>query len=204
MTSTRTIWRLKGHGRVVNPIGRAQGLRQPPPGGWSVGCRCGWTGQAQPVRAEAFRAYAAHLVTALPICKRCGETKSRRDMSRASTHLCKPCRVAATREWAEANPKAWDRHQRRYYLLNKYGITLEEADTLLARQGGACAICGRAENDSRGFRLHIDHCHTTGRVRGILCGSCNRGIGGLGDNPELVGRALDYLLRSQEVASCAL
>jgi hypothetical protein len=114
-------------------------------------------------------------------------------MSAGSAHLCKKCRTAQTREWAEAHPTEWERSRRKSYLKRKYGITVEEADALLAAQEGRCAICGKSEGDSRGFRMHIDHCHTTGAVRGVLCNLCNAGLGNFRDDPELMRKAIAYL-----------
>jgi hypothetical protein len=65
---------------------------------------------------------------------------------------------------------------------------------LLQKHGDKCAIC-RAENQSNGrrTRLAVDHCHTTGRIRGLLCHRCNTALGLLQDSPELLGRAAAYL-----------
>jgi hypothetical protein len=64
---------------------------------------------------------------------------------------------------------------------------------MLAAQGGVCAICGAPPEDPRGYRMHIDHCHDTGRVRGILCGGCNRGMGNFGDDIARLQGAIRYL-----------
>ena len=60
---------------------------------------------------------------------------------------------------------------------------------------GVCDCCGTDAKDLRGGKLHLDHCHQTGEYRGHLCGSCNRGMGMLGDNSAGVQLALDYLKR---------
>lgn len=70
----------------------------------------------------------------------------------------------------------------------RYGLSIEEYAALGERQGGRCAIC-----EARIDNLHVDHCHSTGRVRGLLCGPCNRGIGMLRDDPAILRRAIDYL-----------
>jgi hypothetical protein len=84
-----------------------------------------------------------------------------------------------------------------YVRIRRYGLTVQEYQDLLAAQGNRCAICqrkwGRGWN---GHVPHIDHCHTTGRVRGLLCGECNTAIGRFGDDPALLRRAADYLERS--------
>tara|TARA_Y100000389_G_scaffold47830_1_gene43009 strand:+ start:70 stop:510 length:441 start_codon:yes stop_codon:yes gene_type:complete len=63
------------------------------------------------------------------------------------------------------------------------------------RKYGACDCCGVDAKDVKGGKLHLDHCHVTGEYRGHLCGSCNRGLGMLGDNLTGVQNALDYLKR---------
>lgn len=79
----------------------------------------------------------------------------------------------------------------RRVLIKRYGITPNEYDELLESQNGVCAIC--LQECKSGRRLAVDHDHKTGAVRGLLCGSCNRAIGNLQDDPEVLQRALDYL-----------
>jgi hypothetical protein len=74
--------------------------------------------------------------------------------------------------------------------VRKYNITVEEYDALVEKVGGFCQIC----HAPGGGRLHVDHCHDTGRVRGLLCSTCNRGIGLLRDDPSITARATFYLL----------
>jgi hypothetical protein len=78
--------------------------------------------------------------------------------------------------------------------MAQYGLTVGDYDVMLAAQGGGCAICGRAAhngNDTR--KLHVDHDHETGRVRGILCANCNRILGLAGDDTGILRKAADYL-----------
>jgi hypothetical protein len=83
-------------------------------------------------------------------------------------------------------------------LQRKYGITVQEYDAMLADQGGRCAICGRTDSGSAATKyLAVDHCHSTGKVRGILCDPCNRGIGLLQDAVETVEAAAKYLRRNK-------
>lgn len=78
----------------------------------------------------------------------------------------------------------------------KYGMDRAAFDDLLAGQGGACALCASTQKGfNSGVGLHIDHCHETGRVRGLLCGDCNTALGRFGDNPALLRRAAEYLER---------
>lgn len=73
-------------------------------------------------------------------------------------------------------------------LIRKYGITRAEWHEMASQQCGRCLICGRIPQ-----RLVVDHCHKTGRVRGLLCGKCNRGIGLLNDSVEILASATTYL-----------
>tara|TARA_Y100000768_G_scaffold282083_1_gene216917 strand:+ start:219 stop:767 length:549 start_codon:yes stop_codon:yes gene_type:complete len=83
-------------------------------------------------------------------------------------------------------------HHRDYHLKRKFGIGLNEYNLLLESQDYACAICGSKKPSGRG-NFHVDHCHKTGRVRGLLCHYCNTGLGSLRDDPLLLSKALDYL-----------
>ena len=75
--------------------------------------------------------------------------------------------------------------------LRRFGLTEEEFDRLVALQDGRCAICG--EPPPEGERLQLDHDHRTGLFRGLLCGSCNGGMGLLGDDPQRLRQAADYI-----------
>lgn len=80
----------------------------------------------------------------------------------------------------------------RSWRLNKvFNITQEEFDSLFASQHHSCAIC--KTKIPTGSNWHIDHCHTSGAIRGILCSKCNQGIGLLGDTAESVKKAYEYL-----------
>lgn len=76
-------------------------------------------------------------------------------------------------------------------LLRDFGITLEQYGDLLESQNGVCAICGSVERS--GKRLAVDHGHKSGRIRGLLCGNCNRAIGLLKDDIELLHKAIRHL-----------
>ena len=79
----------------------------------------------------------------------------------------------------------------------RYGLSLQDYRAILARQGNACAICKKPD-----VRLCIDHCHATGKVRGLLCDKCNMGLGNYNDDPSLMRAATAYLeaARRDEVA----
>lgn len=78
--------------------------------------------------------------------------------------------------------------------LAKYGLTPQSWQNLFDSQGGRCAICGTDVNGKK--RFHVDHDHTSGAVRGILCTKCNVGIGALKDDPEIVFNAYLYLSKA--------
>lgn len=77
------------------------------------------------------------------------------------------------RAWARENPQRHKDNQRRAHLKKKYGITEDQFNELVLSQEGRCAICGKVPKG----RLHIDHCHDTGRIRGLLCTGCNTRLG---------------------------
>lgn len=103
---------------------------------------------------------------------------------------CKVCHNKASREWTKANPHARALIARRNKLLKKYGVTLTAYETILQAQQGCCKLC-RSTQDRR--PLNVDHCHTTGRIRGLLCDKCNLAIGLLGDRLDVVHRIVGYL-----------
>jgi hypothetical protein len=84
-------------------------------------------------------------------------------------------------------------YARDYELRTKYGITLDEWMAMVAAVNGRCEICRKADE-----ALCVDHDHETGRVRGVLCRSCNRAIGQLGDTEAHLQSALDYLRKAAE------
>jgi hypothetical protein len=79
-------------------------------------------------------------------------------------------------------------------LRRKYGITAADYDRMLAAQGGVCAICGRPPKTRR---LNVDHDHNTGRIRGILCWRCNKGLQFFSDDAKHLRRAAAYVKRTR-------
>ncbi len=81
-------------------------------------------------------------------------------------------------------------------LKTTFGITLKEFNVILGSQGGLCAMCRKPETHMKYGRvcaLSVDHDHETGKIRGLLCNSCNRGLGFLKDNPETLASGVEYL-----------
>lgn len=81
--------------------------------------------------------------------------------------------------------------RRRDGQARKFGITRAVLDTLMERQCGGCAICGRTPANG----LHLDHDHVTGAARGFLCSTCNTGLGKFQDDPKMLRRAITYLTK---------
>ena len=86
--------------------------------------------------------------------------------------------------------EAHKEERREYRLKYKFNLSQEDYDRLFVSQGGVCAICGSSPN---GKVLCVDHDHKTGEVRALLCNKCNRGLGYLGDDSNLLRRAADYI-----------
>ena len=132
---------------------------------------------------------------------------------------CIPCNLAAkaerhrlnpeparrrTEAWRQANPERYAANReafiasggkkvadRRSHLKRKYGMTIEEYDAMLEAQGGGCFICGKPPRDD--ISLHVDHDHSTGRIRGILCFCCNNALADFQDDPSLLRKAASYV-----------
>jgi nitrate/TMAO reductase-like tetraheme cytochrome c subunit len=87
--------------------------------------------------------------------------------------------------------------KRNYYLKHKYGITEKQYDEMLTSQNFGCAICKSTNTKSSAAkRLVVDHCHSTNKVRGLLCSSCNKAIGLFEDSTEFLISAIEYLKRN--------
>lgn len=102
---------------------------------------------------------------------------------------CRKCQSELAMKWNREHPDRFKRNARASRLRRKYGLSVETYDALLLKQEGKCPICLR---DLDG-RLHVDHDHQTGRVRGIVHGHCNTRLGAFGDSVEQLQRAINYL-----------
>lgn len=78
-------------------------------------------------------------------------------------------------------------------VLRTYDLTPEDYDRMLASQGGGCTICGATEPGRGRTQFCVDHNHTTGHIRGLLCAHCNLALGYLKDDPNLCLKAANYL-----------
>ena len=115
-------------------------------------------------------------------------TEEEREAQRAIWRASKRARYAA------APALVHDARDRQHYR-RRYGLTPRDYDRLLAAQGNRCEICGTPVEP--GKRLHVDHDHETGKVRGLLCGNCNRGLGLYKDSPVYLANAITYLEKSR-------
>ena len=144
------------------------------------------------------------------ICKVCREKKSLSEFNKhtKSQNLRTECRICQ-RKWSHDYYKAnavEERLKRKIYhkqnpekshawMLKKYGLTLEDYKRMLESQNGQCAICGIDKGYPKsGRRFAVDHDHETGKVRALLCGNCNTGISHFKHDPDLMEKAIDYLL----------
>ena len=150
-------------------------------------------------------------------CKRLLPVKQfHRDRGRKCgyTRYCKTCCQVRTQAWRVANPdkarkcqNAWRRenasrvaeYDRRQHL-KAYGLTQDDYDAMLARQGGRCAACGSDNPGNRRYaRFLVDHDHVTGTVRALLCNPCNVAIGQVNDDVDRLIALATYLLQYRDV-----
>lgn len=115
---------------------------------------------------------------------------------------------ATQRKWTQENPEKRRASYIKYYekeklnirekqLLKQFGIDFVQYNLLLELQNGICAICGGGP-DAKGKSFAVDHCHESGKIRGLLCRGCNVGIGNLKDNVDILQKAIAYLLKNKE------
>jgi hypothetical protein len=92
------------------------------------------------------------------------------------------------REYQEKNPRI-----RKAQRIKKFGITLQQFEDMYEKAKGRCEICGFEDDGNVRFFPFVDHCHQTGRVRGLLCTKCNFALGHFDDNIEKLEAAIKYL-----------
>lgn len=141
-------------------------------------------------------------------CKSCENEKPLSSFSKAKdakdglNYLCKTCNATKARLWYSNNKdkarkrikeyhcKHPEAHRRRW-LKNAYGITIDDYNEMFENQDGCCAICDIHQKDLK-RKLFVDHCHKTGKVRGLLCYICNARLGTLEDE-DFVSKVERYL-----------
>lgn len=134
-------------------------------------------------------------------CKSCFRARAK-----ARYPQVREANIARARKWREDNLQRFQANQRRMrgtpegklrqragHLKRKFGITLEQYDAMLEAHGGGCFICGRPPRED--ISLHVDHDHSTGRIRGILCFCCNNALADFQEDPFLLAKAAAYLGR---------
>jgi hypothetical protein len=132
----------------------------------------------------------------LSYCPKCNETKDINEFFK-DIHTAFGIAIYCKKCSSERKKLRYKRHKSEhqdYRLKKDFGITLQEYNELFEKQGQRCCICGK-ENKS-GKRFPVDHCHTTLKIRGILCDQCNNGLGLFYDNPTFLESAIKYLNKS--------
>jgi hypothetical protein len=100
---------------------------------------------------------------------------------------CKPCH----QQYKSANPNT-PRNRKAEKLQLRYGLSYEQWEKLREAEGYACMICGVTEDEME-KRLDVDHCHVSGKFRGVLCNPCNNILGHARDNPLILDAAAQYI-----------
>ena len=121
--------------------------------------------------------------------------------------ICKSCHNAYQNAFKSQNRDLFRNKQKAYDLFREFKLTQKDYDKMLLHQNNKCAICFNAETTvhkktNKVRDLSVDHCHKTGKVRGLLCGKCNQAIGLLKESPHLLYSAISYLSKQEE--KCAV
>ncbi len=125
-----------------------------------------------------------------------GECKSCRKEKQLE-YKKRPENLEKIRAWNRKSKKKNYRYGRSKMLESKYGITQDQFEQISEAQNHKCALCFFPASEMRHKKLCVDHCHETGRVRGLLCHPCNTLLGRIGDNVAGVTRMLEYVSRSE-------
>jgi predicted nucleic acid-binding Zn ribbon protein len=153
----------------------------------SIACGIKWQNRKKSDRKHA--ASMARRATRGP-CAHCGDPIPV-TLNASAVYCSRECRI-------KANSIAQRLRMPHYMREYMYGVTQDQYEAMLAAQDGVCAICRSAEWPApvKGGRPHVDHSHASGKVRGLLCGHCNNGLGQFGDDPARLRAAADYLERA--------
>ena len=133
----------------------------------------------------------------MKVCTKCNEMKDYSFFSRGKAYKdgylthCKPCRNKHRQ--AKGRRDYHPGRARDARLRKMYGVEPEHYKLMYDRAEGKCELCGIEEAQAPKKRLCVDHNHDTEEVRGLLCSSCNAGLGGLGDSVERLEKAITYL-----------
>ena len=132
----------------------------------------------------------------LKTCKVCGVEKNISDFY-TRRNDCKDCKNAAARKIRKEQPERYARYKKRaneYLKERRYGITQDQFNQMLVDQNNMCKICSTEFKSTKD--THIDHCHDTNIVRGLLCNNCNLALGQFNDNTDNMDNAIRYLQNS--------
>jgi hypothetical protein len=138
----------------------------------------------------------------MKICTTCGETKAVEEFSRRSDtgsyrSSCRACVNASNLLRYHTRPDTKHAHRKaaRKFSLKRYGLTVSDFENMYETQGGRCAICSSEVGhiNDEGKSAFVDHCHTTLKVRALLCQACNTGLGQFSDNPARLRAAANYV-----------
>ena len=134
----------------------------------------------------------------MKICKTCQLEKPTTEFYRngkagSLKPECKRCHMDTQKPIAKARHERHPEYRKNTLLKYHYGITLEQYGEILAKQTGRCKVCLSKEFGGKQKVFVIDHCHKTGRIRGLLCWHCNVAIGHLRDDPKIARAVVTYL-----------
>lgn len=135
-------------------------------------------------------------------CIFCLRKEDRRFSYEKMLKICKGCEKEYVRSSPTQTYCTPQCRQDNAYLLMAYGITKLDYEHLMDAQGRVCAICKRDDSQVKTrmhIRLVVDHCHTSGNVRGLLCHRCNQALGLFDDDPEALREAINYLSEPRKV-----
>lgn len=102
---------------------------------------------------------------------------------------------AQAREWQQQNPEK----SKAGRLMKTYGMSLEKFNLMMDSCNHSCEICGYQDKSKKNVFPVVDHCHTSGQVRGILCSNCNTALGKFKDSIDFLSKAIDYLNRAKNI-----
>ena len=131
-------------------------------------------------------------------CSRCKTEKPMAAFSRDKQHFtgyksaCKVCASGDFKAWRKKNHQKAKLTDRVNHYIRSYGLSEKQARQLVADRTGICSICGNTT------QLVVDHCHNTGRVRGLICSACNSVLGYAKDNINTLSKAIEYLEKFYE------
>jgi len=144
-------------------------------------------------------------------CTKCGKVKLLCEFHKHKNHSkdglhswCKSCKsILRNKNYYQSNKiklalkrkqyyKTHKQEAKNNYLLLKYNISLKQYNDMFNKQQGCCIVCGRHQSECV-HTLVVDHCHLTGKIRGLLCNRCNLVIGFIKDNSKLAIAIANYL-----------